>query len=258
MHFDIIGRIQYVESIDDDCEDPDVSREYEHIDNITLIRDNLRHVAWELGADQPSGFRIAKEAHQILLRSMVEALKGTANLAITGRVRDKNRRCYYMLGNEPRKMIEKKAVPGCKKAWRYSAPVVSSQPQVTSRGRKRRTKPDDFLLGFYDLLAMIQTECFMSRYTMSAPVVVSDADTKTLEWLHEQVRNEFEHFVPKFYLASTDYCLEAAGICLRLSQEVLFQSRNMFPRHVEGIENQIPDLMAGIRDLRSQSYSADT
>jgi len=227
--------------------------EYERVDNMALIRDNLRHVAWELGADEPGSFRIGREAHQVLLRSMVEALKGTANLAITGRPRDRHRRRYYKLGNEPWKMIEKTEVPGCRKAWRYYQPVTSSPPQTSEDGKSGGTKSDYFLLGFYDLLAMVQTECFMKRYVMSTPVVVSDADAKTLEWLHEWVRNEFEHFVPKGLLVSTDDCLTAAGICLALSQELLFRSGTVFPPAPQDFDELIAGLISSVETLRSQS-----
>jgi len=57
--------------------------EYEEIDNIKLIRDNLRHISCELDSDEPSPMRLAKECHQLLSRMMVESLRGTANLAIT-------------------------------------------------------------------------------------------------------------------------------------------------------------------------------
>ena len=150
-------------------------------------------------------------------------------------------------------IIQKEGVPGCKKAWRYSAPVGSPQPHVSSAGKGGKTRGGDCLVGFYDLLAMIQTECFMSQYTMSAPVAVTDADAKSLEWLHERVRNEFEHFVPKFYLANVEDCLDAAGICLRLSQELLFRSGNVFPSDVEGMDEEIGDLLARIEKLRPQS-----
>ncbi len=65
----------------------------------------------------------------------------------------------------------------------------------TARGRL--SPPDDYLRGFYDLLAMIQAPCFMLQYTHSAVVSVSDTEMQLLEWLHEKIRNDFEHFMPK-------------------------------------------------------------
>jgi hypothetical protein len=78
--------------------------EYEQIDNIKLIQNNLRHINCELDSNEPSPMRLAKECHQLLLRMMVEALRGTANLAITGRP-TKNRKRWYRQGNDPWKVI---------------------------------------------------------------------------------------------------------------------------------------------------------
>jgi hypothetical protein len=105
-------------------------------------------------------FRIGKESYQILARTMVEALRGSANLDITGRRRPKNRCTYYHLGDATWKMIEKQEVPSCQVAWRFSDPV----PHVPPRTEQIHSKDsDDQLVGFFDLLAMIQAECFMSR-----------------------------------------------------------------------------------------------
>jgi hypothetical protein len=36
----------------------------------------------------------------------------------------------------------------------------------------------------------------MGQFVHSAVVPVCDEDMKTLEWLHEEIRNEYEHFIP--------------------------------------------------------------
>ncbi len=74
--------------------------DYEQIDNIKLIRNNLRHINCELDSNEQSPIRVAKECHQLLLRMMVEALRGTANLAITGRP-TKTRKRWYRQDNDP-------------------------------------------------------------------------------------------------------------------------------------------------------------
>ena len=81
--------------------------EYEHIDNIKLIRNNLLHINCEIDSLEPSPMRLAKECYQLFLRMMVEALRGTANIAITGKP-TKNRRRWYRQGNDPWKVIQKK------------------------------------------------------------------------------------------------------------------------------------------------------
>ena len=68
--------------------------EYENINNIKLIRNNVRHINAELDSTKLSPLRIAKESHQQLSRMMVEALRGTSNAPILGR-QEKNRKYWY-------------------------------------------------------------------------------------------------------------------------------------------------------------------
>lgn len=74
---------------------------------------------------------------------------------------------------------------------------------------------------------MIQTECFMAQFMHSAVVPVCDEDMKTLEWLHEEIRNEYEHFIPKSYTAPVQDLLAAAELCLHLARKLLFDSENV-------------------------------
>lgn len=202
-------------------------RPYEEIDNIKLIRNNLRHIRCELDSDEPSSMRLAKECYQLLLRMMVEALRGTANFAITGRLQG-DRKHWYRHGDSPWKMIHKESIAGCRMAWRYSEPVLESPPPRPEQGSIERTQ-EDYLIGFYDLLAMIQAPCFMLRYAHSAVVSVPDSEMKLLEWLHENIRNDFEHFIPRTLLASSNDCLRAAETCLRIAVDLLTRSNNITP-----------------------------
>jgi hypothetical protein len=224
-------------------------REYEEISNFALIRNNLRHIDCEIQSDEPSMMRLAKECYQILLRIMVEALRGTANLAITGK-RIKDKKHWFSQGDCPWMMIHKVAIKGCGKAWRYSEPVAEIP-------RKKGVNSDkeilnNFLLDFYDLLAMIQTPCFMIRYVGSAVVSVPDCEMKLLEWLHEEIRNEFEHFVPKKLLVASDDCLRASETCLRISTDLLTKSGNIMPFEVDELPAGIGVAFRAISDLRSR------
>lgn len=133
-----------------------------------------------MNRSKPSMFRAARECHLILYRSMIEALKRSANLAVTGRP-SKNRARQYCLGNEPWKEIHKVPVPGCSQAWRFSEPVLCAEPEITQIPEFKR---DDYLISFYDALAMIQSECFMHQYVRGREVAVSDDDMEQLEWLY--------------------------------------------------------------------------
>jgi hypothetical protein len=195
--------------------------------NLSLVENGLLHIEFEMNRSKPSMFRAARESHLVLYRSMIEALKGSANLAVTGRP-SKNRMHQYCRGNEPWKEIHKVPVPGCSQAWRFSEPVLCAEPEIdyTQIPELRR---DDYLISFYDALAMIQSECFMHQYVMSREVAVSDDEMKQLEWLHEDIRNEYEHFVPKGYSAPVRTLIQLTILSLRVSREVLFDSKNVFP-----------------------------
>ncbi len=200
---------------------------YESIDNLTLVENGLLHIECELSRSQPSMFRAARESHLVLYRSMIEALKGSANLAVTGRP-SKDRMHQYQFSGGPFKEIHKVLVPGCKEAWRFSQPVVCEKPEIDYSNGPEPNR-EDYLISFYDALAMIQSECFMHQYVMSKEITVTDDEMKRLEWLHEDIRNEYEHFVPKGYSTPVRTLIELTILSLRLSREVLFDCKIVFP-----------------------------
>lgn len=195
------------------------------IDNLTLIENCLLHLQFEFSRDRPSFFRVAREAHLTLYRSMIEELKGPANLAITGK-RSKNRSCKYRIDGKPWQEVYKVPVEGCKKAWRFSQPAPCEKPHLNfdPYGNK---KEKDYLIGFYDALAMIQTECFMNRYVHSKFFPLCNSDMKVFEWLHEEIRNEYEHFVPKIYLSPIKDLINGSNLCIELSKNLLVESGNV-------------------------------
>jgi hypothetical protein len=200
---------------------------WDKIDNLTLIENGLVHFQFELSRERPSYFRVARDAHLVLYRAMIEALRGSDNWAVTLK-RPRDRSFKYQKGNNPWKEIHKVAVPGCRLAWRYSQPEpCQAPPMPTIDAEPEQAKRDEYLVGFYDALAMIQTECFMGQLVHSKIVAVSDADMKTLEWLHEEIRNEYEHFVPKGYMAPWQDLVMAAATCRQLAQMCLFESGNI-------------------------------
>lgn len=229
--------------------------DYEQIDNVKLIRNNLRHINCELDSNEPSSMRVAKECHQLLLRMMVEALRGTANLAITRRP-TKTRKRWYRQGNNPWKAIQKENVEGCNRAWRFSEPVLESPPCFQEQKGSNVPPPDDYLVGFYDLLAMIQAPCFMLRYSHSTVVAVSNADMQLLEWLHEEIRNDFEHFIPKLLLASSDDCLRASETCLRLTIDLLTKSNNVTPYAIDDLQTELRSVIVSVTALRARLTDA--
>jgi len=157
---------------------------------------------------------------------MIETLRGAANLDLI-ESKDPQRVVKFQHGNSPWKEMHKISVPGCRVAWRYSKPQVCDEPSF-SNDRKIEDIIDQpssgSLISFWDALAMIQTTPFMRRYVHSKPVHVSDNDMKILEWLHLNIKKEFDEFMPKLYSTSVPDLLRASSICVRLSKELLFES----------------------------------
>ncbi len=197
----------------------------DEITTLALVENGLLHVNFELDRSEPSFFRVAREAHLLFYRSMIEVLRGSANLAITARW-NKRRRAKYQRGSSPWQEIHCVDAPGCTKAWRFSSPEPCVEPEFT-KNHDRSTAQREFLIGFYDALAMIQTECFMGMFVHSKTQFVTDEDMRQLEWLHERVRNEYEHFIPKFYSAPSLDLIEATQICVSHSAALLFDSGNV-------------------------------
>lgn len=177
---------------------------------------------------------------------MVEALKGTANIAITGRPRDKNRKRVYQLGNSSWKSIHKTDVEGCREAWRYSEPLICNAPKNNNLSFFELKDKDEYLKSFYDLLAMIQAECFMCTLVNSRPIKVSDSEMKLLEWLHEFVRNKYEHFIPNTFMVSVLNSINASEICLKLSYEIIFESGNVILNIPSNTKNLISEIRSGL------------
>src|SRR5258706_9928002 len=206
---------------------------YENIDNHSLIYNGLEHIEYELNRSSTSYFRGTREAHQVLYRSLIEALKGTANLTVTGKPRG-NREHRYRFDCEPIKKIHKKSISGCRYAWRFSSPTIvqSSDETQESTDAHYTSKSEDFLIPFYDALAMIQSECFMLQFVDSQTVDISDQEMGLIEWLHERIRNEYEHFIPKSYSAPIHDLLQATRVSLSKASACLFDSNNvMFYTH---------------------------
>lgn len=196
------------------------------IENLGLIENGLQHIGLEINQTDISFFRLARESHLVLYRSMVEALKGSANIQVTGR-RSQNRQAKYKFGNDPWKEIHKVQVPNCSKAWRFSEPAICDAPVIDRSSNRYPSDEDKYLIHFYDCLAMIQTQCHMKQFIHSKKMCVSDKAMRVLEWLHEQIRNVYEHFVPRLYIAQKRDLVIASIYSLRLAKNLLFNSGNV-------------------------------
>lgn len=198
---------------------------YESIDNPRLICNGLELIEFELGRESTSYFRVAREAHQALYRSLIEALKGTANISVTGK-RKGRREYWYRRDDGYIREIHKEPISGCELAWRFSNPaIVGSFPRNDSL--PATSNSEDYLISFYDALAMVQTECFAHQYVHSQEVQFTDEEMKLLEWLHENIRNRYEHFVPMSYSAPIRDLLLAAQVAVSKARASVFDSHNV-------------------------------
>lgn len=228
------------------------------IDNLHLIENGLLHIQFEMSRDKTSCFRIAREAHLILYRSMIEVLKGTANLPVTGRP-SKDRNHKYKFGNNPWQEIHKVEIDGCEKAWRFSEPEQCQEPNRSREcdNKKSQKSDNNFLIGFYDGLAMIQAACFMKRYINSKIVYLKNKNMKLVEWLHEQIRNEYEHFIPKIYLAPIDDLLYVSGLCVEISRKLIIESGNIIFHNIayDSIKNLFQEIEAQIERAKNREIN---
>lgn len=228
----------------------------EEIDNQKLIANGLCHIQCEMLSSAPSLFRIAREAPLVLYRSMIEALRGTSNNVVLERAGI--RLYFYKLGTKPWKKIER-AENTRGRAWRFSEPADVVVPEVGLFG-KRRKQREDFLIGFYDALAMVQVECFMSHFVNAKPALISDAEMEALSFLHGQVRNIYEHFVPRSYSATKDELITASRTALKVAEFILMESGNVFFHSPECAETAllIEGFMKCLEQMRQDIISHKT
>ncbi len=204
---------------------------YQKIDSYTLMRDGLKHIMHELSQQKPNLFRIGKEAYRVLCLSMTEALLGGNPDNVTYKMtpkRDKHRTRFYRYGQDPWSIITKQKIEGCISVWRYSQPEECEEPTFDDTDTKQNPS-ERKLLPFDDMLAMIQTVCCMGRYFHSKPIYISDREMQILDWLHRQVRNEFEHFTPKGYWVCKDSLINSSALALRTAREILHESGTVIP-----------------------------
>ncbi|HKP04351.1 MAG TPA: hypothetical protein VJU77_13445 [Chthoniobacterales bacterium] len=182
---------------------------------------------------------------------MVEALRDTANLAIVGR-RKKDRRTQYQIGNQPWLEIQRIEVAGCRKAWRFSPPHPCSPPHIAPSKPQQSVANGKHLVGFYELLAMIQTDCFMVHAHGARPPQISDEELREIEWLHENVRNEFEHYIPKSYYVGIAALVSAAHLALRITHWLLYDSGTVLSIYIpRGGRTRLARIISRLQRLAS-------
>jgi hypothetical protein len=204
-----------------------LENEKEFIVNIHLIENNFNHILYEFESEKPSYFRIALECHNALLRTMVEVLKGMSkSFVVKNKFSDKEKKHVFEIGNNPAVLIKKATIKGCNYAWRFSLPEEIPNYQINNINQS--LEDSDYLIGFYDLLAMVQCDYFMKYYTQAETIEINDSELADLEWLHQEIRNKYEHFVPKTYGAPINDLLVKSQICIRICEQILVNPTNIY------------------------------
>jgi len=221
----------------------------EFVKNIDLLENNFKHILYELKDDNISFFRIAREYHQALSRTMVEVLYGFPEIKKRGSLEKFE---YTKAGaNSPWFEIHKIKITKENKVWRYSQPKEKIQKaneqsdknidknslenlseekmrlKIVNNYIEELSKTERHLKDFYLLLALIQTKYFSNCFNRNKMIEITDEEMLDLEFLHENIRNEYEHFSLGFYGNKVDVLVKVSGLCSNIIKKLLLESVNV-------------------------------
>lgn len=217
-----------------------IMKYFDNIDNIKLILNNFDHVIFELKRNKCSYWRVTRELHQILYRSMIEALRGTANISITSR--GSPTPVFIEIGDGTTWRLDKQKVPGCKHAWRYTEPIPIQKKDFPKQTKP--AKPSTRLVSFFVPLAMIQSEMQLNFGLIRSPralksIKITNEEMNDLEFLHNNIRNVYEHFIPHSNSIDKLGLLRLSSLLLRITAELLMETEKVFARHIWGVPSRI-------------------
>lgn len=228
-------------------------KDLESINNVDLIENNLKHIQYEFSLEKPSYFRIAIESHNVLLRAMVQSLKGGSNSFIDKKL-NKERKFTFPINNSYQVRIKKQKVEGCTNAWRFSNPIKINPEEVGETVSRNNDNYEKYLAGYYDLLAMIQSDHFMKNFSGAETIIITNEDLRLLDWLHREIRNEYEHFIPKSYGASINDLICTSILCINICKKLLVESSNVYLLNLRyRFKNQLEDINNRFNSLTLKS-----
>ena len=106
------------------------------------------------------------------------------------------------------------------------------------------------LIGFWTAIARIQDERSVVSDILSKPVVISDNELRAIQWLTLEVRNEFIHFVPKFWGISIEGIQCGCLAALKVIDSLVFESNTIWMVDIDGqirIRNNLDRLRNGLQ-----------
>lgn len=209
--------------------------EYEVVENLLFIKDNIHHIECELKRNRPSFFRIAKESYSLFYRSMVESLRSKDNSFVS--IKFDNNKDEIIYDN---KILIKSYVPGCKNVFRLNIKTNINNISSSPRSIKKKEK----LPHYYTLLAMIQNDLFMMRNESSKNIFLADEYMKCFEFLHEKLRNEYEHFLPRAYTIPIVDLIYSSYLCCYFTKKLIYESGNVFSRIPKNLQTNLNMILA--------------
>jgi hypothetical protein len=217
-------------------------RYFDYINNIKLIKNNFDHVIFELKRTNTSYWRVVRELHQTLYRAMIETLRGTANISITSK--SSPTPVFIEKGDGTTWRLDKQKIPGCKYAWRYAEPVPISK--IDFPKQTKLAQPSNRLVSFFVVLAMIQSEMEMNLGLIRSPnalrsINITDDEMKDLEFLHINIRNIYEHYIPHSHSIDKLGLIRLSSLLLRIIRELLMETEKVFRRDIRGVPSRIKE-----------------
>jgi hypothetical protein len=159
---------------------------------------------------------------------MIEALRGTANISITSR--GSPTPIFIEKGDGTTWRLDKQKVPGCRHEWRYAEPVPIQKKDFPKQ--TKLTKPSNRLVSFFIPLAMIQSEMEMDLGLIRNPnalksINITDDEMNDLEFLHVNIRNVYEHFIPHSNSIDKLGLLGLSSLLLKITTELLMETEKI-------------------------------
>ena len=197
---------------------------------------------------------VAFAIHHALYSFAIHALtKGNYEWVLScGRSSDSDNGRFWKRGNEVNWWRSKRQpFPGFRGAYRIvweetnEEPPASRPSDETSLSHLARGK----LIGFWTAFARIQDERWMGGTVISHPVSISDDEFRNIAWLTERVRNDLQHFVPKYLGIEIAGIVVGTSATVRVIENLVFGTNTIWfhdEQQKERIRNAVAQLRANL------------
>ncbi|MFZ2640929.1 MAG: hypothetical protein WA117_08055 [Verrucomicrobiia bacterium] len=112
------------------------------------------------------------------------------------------------------------------------------------------------LIGFWTAFARILDKRWMGGSVISRPVSVSDNEFRDIAWLTTRVRNDLQHFVPKYSGIEIAGIVAGTSAAIRVIEDLVFGTNAIWFRdkeQKERVRNAVVQLRAGLKSKTERS-----